>query len=95
VKQEWPTADADEFVSGIERAIYERENTPQGRQQMADMHFKTMRNGSFWILGGLALTFGTYEMASGGGSYFISYGPVAYGIYEVVKGFWGWNKYKS
>jgi hypothetical protein len=42
--------------------------------------------GGLWIAGGLLITFGTYALASNGGTYFITYGPVIYGVYRFIRG---------
>jgi hypothetical protein len=43
--------------------------------------------GALWLGGGLIITIGTYMMASNGGSYFITYGPVIYGLFRIIRGF--------
>lgn len=43
--------------------------------------------GALWLGGGLTITIGTYMMASNGGSYFITYGPVIYGLFRIIRGF--------
>jgi hypothetical protein len=43
--------------------------------------------GALWLGGGLIITIGTYMMASNGGSYFITYGPVIYGVFRIIRGF--------
>jgi hypothetical protein len=42
--------------------------------------------GALWLLGGLILTIVTYNAAAGGGAYIVAWGPVIYGVYQVVRG---------
>ena len=47
---------------------------------------RDMLIGGLWIAGGLVITIGTYAMASNGGTYFITYGPIIYGVIRFFKG---------
>lgn len=47
---------------------------------------RDMLIGGLWIAGGLIITIGTYTMASNGGTYFITYGPIIYGVIRFFKG---------
>jgi hypothetical protein len=44
--------------------------------------------GSIWLVGGLAVTIGSYAVASGGsgGHYFVTTGAIAYGLARVIRG---------
>ena len=42
--------------------------------------------GVIWIAFGLVFSIISYQAASGGGVYFIAYGPVIYGVYRLVVG---------
>lgn len=44
-------------------------------------------HGALWLGGGLIITIGTYMMASNGDRYFITYGPVIYGAFRMIRGF--------
>lgn len=48
---------------------------------------KTIRTGFYWLIGGGLITLGTYASASPGESYFIFWGPAAYGAYRIYKGY--------
>ena len=50
-----------------------------------------LRRGAAWFFGGLAVTVLTYTFATngGGGPYMISYGPVIYGLFFLLKGLLG------
>ncbi len=47
---------------------------------------KELGAGVLLFLIGLVITVGTYSMASGGGMYVISWGPMAFGAIRAVKG---------
>jgi hypothetical protein len=47
---------------------------------------KDMLHGALWCGGGLLVTGGTYAMASEGGSYVMTWGPVIFGGYQFLKG---------
>jgi hypothetical protein len=48
---------------------------------------RDMLFGGLWLLGGIIITVGTYVAASGsGGFYFITYGPIIYGLIRFFKG---------
>jgi hypothetical protein len=47
---------------------------------------RDMLIGGLWIAGGLIITIGTYMLAENGGRYFITYGPVIYGVIRFFKG---------
>lgn len=42
--------------------------------------------GVVWIAFGLIFSIISYQAASGGGVYFIAYGPVIFGVYRLVVG---------
>jgi hypothetical protein len=43
--------------------------------------------GGLWIAGGLILTIGSYMAVSeSGGHYFITYGPIIYGVIRFFRG---------
>lgn len=42
--------------------------------------------GLAWIAFGLIFSIISYQAASGGGVYFIAYGPVIYGVYRLITG---------
>ena len=46
-----------------------------------------IRNGFYWLVGGGIVTLGTYASADAGESYFIFWGPAAYGAYRIFKGY--------
>ncbi|RJR29216.1 zinc-ribbon domain-containing protein [Candidatus Microgenomates bacterium] len=47
-----------------------------------------MKQGVIWFVIGMAITGGTYLFASDGGTYYIFWGAMIYGIYRLIRGFW-------
>ncbi len=40
--------------------------------------------GLLWLIGGIVVTIGTYEMAKGGGTYVVAWGAILYGLIASV-----------
>lgn len=66
----------------VQKAL--RETDPE--TGIASTGKRDMLIGGLWIVGGLIITIGTYTMASNGGTYFITYGPIIYGVIRFFKG---------
>ncbi len=47
-----------------------------------------MRQGIIWFVIALVITFGSYLFASEGGTYYVFWGAMIYGIYRLIRGFW-------
>lgn len=47
-----------------------------------------MKQGIVWFVIALAITFGGYLFASEGGTYYVFWGAMIYGIYRLIQGFW-------
>lgn len=47
-----------------------------------------MKQGVIWFVIGLAITGGGWIFASEGGTYYVLYGAMIYGVYKLVRGFW-------
>src|SRR4051812_34891594 len=47
---------------------------------------KQFVGGLIALVVGLAITIGTYTAASGGGVYFVAYGPMIFGVIYLIKG---------
>jgi TonB family protein len=43
--------------------------------------------GGLFFFGGLIITFVTYSAAEGGGSYVVTWGAIAFGLFQMVRGF--------
>ena len=88
---------ATTFVDNVEaefgQAVEEYKRTDEGRREMASQHARHMRNGLLWIVGGAAVTGCTYAAAEGGGTYFITWGAMAWGAIDFLRGLIGWIQY--
>lgn len=47
-----------------------------------------MKQGVIWFIVGIVITGGTYLFASDGGTYYIFWGAMLYGVYRLIRGFW-------
>jgi hypothetical protein len=47
---------------------------------------KNMLYGALWCIGGIAVTAATYGAASGGGSYVVAWGAIAFGAIQFFRG---------
>jgi len=47
-----------------------------------------MKQGVIWFVIALAITGGTWLFASEGGTYYVFWGAMIYGIYRLIRGFW-------
>jgi hypothetical protein len=54
-------------------------------------HMRTMLTGGGIALGGLAITLVTYNMAQGGGTYVVFWGPALFGGLAFFRGLWAWT----
>ncbi len=47
-----------------------------------------MKQGVIWFVIGLVITGGGWLFASEGGTYYVLWGAMIYGIYKLIRGFW-------
>lgn len=47
-----------------------------------------MKQGIIWFVIAVVITFGSYLFASEGGTYYVFWGAMIYGIYRLIRGFW-------
>lgn len=47
-----------------------------------------MKQGVLWFVIALAITGGTWLFASEGGTYYVFWGAMIYGVYRLIRGFW-------
>src|SRR5690348_18239657 len=59
---------------------------PTARDGRRAEGLKQLVGGLVALGAGLAITIGTYALASGGGVYFVAYGPMIFGAIYVIKG---------
>jgi hypothetical protein len=67
----------------------------QFRQAMAGSGLRRIRAGALWAVGGTAVTVLTYMQASAGGTYFVAWGAVIFGVYDMIRGLIVWLKYRA
>ena len=90
VKQDWPEDAATQFVNNIEQAINDYKESPEGRKVLADKYARHMIYGILWAVGGTVVTVATYTAASNGGTYFVAWGAIVFGIIDFFRGWYGW-----
>ena len=56
---------------------------------------KEMIGGLIACVVGIAITWGSYALASGGGTYFITWGPILFGAIAFFKGLFDWFNHKT
>lgn len=95
VRQGWAREAASQFVAGVELAVEEYKNSPEGRRAMAEQYKRRMLYGILWAVGGIVVTLATYSAASSGGTYIIAWGAILWGAIDFLRGFFGWLKYKA
>ncbi|WP_149829177.1 hypothetical protein [Streptomyces tailanensis] len=48
---------------------------------------RSIEFGVAWLIGGLLVAVTTHEQVRGAGAYFVTWGPMLYGIYQIISGF--------
>ncbi len=95
-KQGWPKDAATAMVAQAQQAIAAYQQSPEGRQVMAAKYKKMMLVGIGFAVVGVIITVATYSAASrSGGTYFVWWGAVVFGIYDFIRGLAGWLKNKN
>lgn len=61
--------------------------TDQQRQIWRAKGKRSVAFGAIWLVAGILITVITYQAASGGGVYFVAYGPMIFGVYRLILGF--------
>ena len=98
VKEGWDGMEATNTVAELAADLDAAINSPENRQKLANAHARLILYGFLWAIGGTVATVWGYESASsspGGGTYFIFWGAIVFGIYDILKGVYGWIKYSS
>jgi hypothetical protein len=70
-----------ESVSGVVNRVFQLR-----KQAHRDVAGKNIMFGAIWCVGGTAVTALTYQMASGGGTYFVAWGAILFGGIQFLKG---------
>jgi hypothetical protein len=83
---------AEEFLANMEQEIEEYSKTPHGQKKLNSQSNGQMLLGIALMAGGIIASVWSYNTAasgSGGGRYFVFYGAVIWGLYYLIKGFFG------
>jgi hypothetical protein len=94
-KQGWSKENATTLVDQGQQALKAYQESPEGRQAMASKYKRAMLFGVLWTVGGIIATVISVNVASSGGTYFVFWGAVIFGIYDFIRGLIGWLKYRD
>jgi hypothetical protein len=97
-KTGWPPDQAYTLVQQAQIQWQQLQLQPEFREQMAGKYKRRMVYGVLWTVGGTVVTVGTLLSAasrSGGGTYFIAWGAIIFGIVDFIRGLVGWLKYRQ
>jgi len=98
VKQNWQEPAAVQFVTELEHKLKELQQSPEWRREMASKKARHMLYGVLWAVGGTIFTAVTYQKAASspsGGTYFVAWGAIVFGLFDFFRGLFGWLKYKD
>ncbi|APV45006.1 zinc-ribbon domain-containing protein [Dehalogenimonas formicexedens] len=84
-----------QYLAVAHSIIEEYKNTPEYAQAMVKASIKKMITGALWAIGGGIVTALTYSSAGDGGTYVVFWGAIIFGIYDILRGLFGWIKYSS
>jgi hypothetical protein len=70
-----------ESVSSVVNRVFQLR-----KQAHRDVAGRNIVFGAIWCVGGIAVTALTYQMASGGGTFFVAWGAVLFGGIQCLKG---------
>lgn len=60
--------------------------SPEQRARWETRGRRSIEFGVAWLIGGLLVTVTTHEQAQGVGAYFVTWGPMLCGIYQIISG---------
>jgi hypothetical protein len=98
VKLDWPEEDAIQLINQVEEEMKRYQESPEGKQALAQKYLRHMGYGALWAIGGTIVTVVTYEAASSsssGGSYVIAWGAILFGVIDFFRGLFGWMANKD
>ena len=95
VMRGWHGSDAVEMVNRVEREIAEYRQSAEGRQVLAAAYKKHMIYGALWFAGGTVVTVFTFATAKPGGSYWVAWGAMLFGLIDFFRGWIGWRKHRG
>ena len=94
VKKGFEEEVAVSLVEGVEQALENYRQSPEGRNVLASKYTKHMIYGLLWVVGGTVVSVTTRGAASGpgGGTYVVAWGAIVVGIVSFCRGLFGWLK---
>jgi len=95
VTRGWHGSDAVELVTRVEREIAEYKQSAEGRQVLAAAYKKHMIYGVLWFAGGTVVTVFTFATSKPGGSYWVAWGAMLFGLIDFFRGWIGWRKHRG
>jgi hypothetical protein len=81
------------FYKEISILAAEYKESPEGRKELASKFSKRILYGVLWAVGGTIATFVSMDAASSGGTYYVFYGAIIWGVIDIIRGIIGWVKY--
>ena len=79
-------------------AVEEYENSSEGKKDLSKKYRNMMVAGVLWTVGGAIATIIGYSNAAdnpSGGTYYVFWGAVIFGIFDFLRGLVGWTKYQG
>lgn len=92
-KQGIPENEIQEGYVEVQKAIKEYRESPEGKKEISKQYSKKILYSAFWIVGGLLATYISMQAASDGGTYFLFWGAVVFGVIDLIRGIAGYAKY--
>ena len=100
VRQGWDEPVATTFVAQVQNEQVQHDlqgekKTPVGAmvdpsKPEANRHTRNIFYGALWCVGGITVTIASYQVAvESGGHYFITWGAIAFGLYQFLSGISG------
>jgi len=97
-KQGFSTQQGQALLDEVKIAIQEYESSPEGKKDFSKKYRNMMVAGVLWTVGGAIATIIGYSTAAdnpSGGSYYVFWGAVVFGIFDFIRGLFGWMKYQG
>jgi len=95
VKGGWPRDFAVRVVDEVQGAMRDYRASPEGRQVLSRKYAELMGTGLTALVAGGLITAATYYWALlAGGGYIIAVGAFFWGTINLLRGFFGWLKYR-
>ena len=90
-----PAEQAQGIYTELAQAITVYEASPEGQQDMANAYSRKMLFGVLWVVGGIIATVVSMDAASDGGIYYVFWGAVVFGAFDIIRGLFGYLKYAN